>query len=387
VRGRAYRALDRYPVIGDSVLAGLVVAFSLTALYGETSRPSAAEIVFSVVLAAPLVARRRSPVGVFAVVMALCALQLLFVDRFLGSNLAALVALYTLVAYAARPIAAAGCAVALAGAGLYAWHFQDLSDDGAFLVGLVYALHLALAAALGDRRHAKLVERAALEERTRLLALERDQRAALAAAGERARIARELHDVVAHALSVMVAQADGGRYGAAGDPELAATALRTIARTGRDAQAEMRRTLGLLDAPGGPGLALLPELVERTSEAGVAVALRDRGTPQPLPADRGMALYRVAQEALTNVLRHAGPGAAVRVDLDWEGDRLTLVVRDDGAGRSRPTTDGRGRGLAGMRARIEPHGGTLAAGPAPGGGFEVRATLPLDARSPRRAVA
>jgi signal transduction histidine kinase len=350
-------------VIGDSVLAALVVAFSLSALYGETGHPSGGELVFSFVLAAPLVARRRWPAGVFALVMALSALQLAFVDRFLGSNLAALIALYTLVAYAARPVAAAGFAVALAGAPLYAWHFDEISGEGVAVTAAIYALHLVLAAALGDRRHAKFVER--------------DQRAALAAADERARIARELHDVVAHALSVIVAQADGGRYGAAADPQLATDALQTIARTGRDAQAEMRRTLGLLDGASGPGLAQLPQLVERTTAAGLTVALEDRGTPRPLPPDRDLALYRVAQEALTNVLRHAGPGAAARVELDWAGDRLTLVVRDDGAGAADGDGNGRGRGLSGMRARIEPQGGTLTAGPAADGGFEVRATVPL----------
>jgi signal transduction histidine kinase len=350
-------------VIGDAVLAGLVVAFSLSALYGETSSPSTAEVVFSVVLAAPLVARRRWPVGVFVVVMALCAVQLPFVDRFLGSNLAALVALYTLVAYASRPLAAAGCAVALAGAAPYAWHFDEISGEGVAVTGVIYALHVVLAAALGDRRHAKLVERG--------------QRAALAVADERARIARELHDVVAHALSVIVAQADGGRYGASADPQLATDALATIARTGREAQAEMRRTLGLLDDAAGPGLSQLPELVRRTTEAGLPVALEDHGAPRPLPPDRGLALYRVAQEALTNVLRHAGPGTAARVEVDWAGDRLTLVVRDDGPGPVGSDSDGRGRGLSGMRARIEPHGGTFSAGPAAGGGFEVRATVPL----------
>jgi len=352
-------------VIGDTALAGLVVAFALVALDGETDRPTTAEVVFCVLPALPLVARRRAPVATFAAVLALCALQLPFVDRFLGANLAALVALYTLVAYARRPLAAAGCAVALAGAALYAWRFDDLSEEGAVLTGVIYALHLALAAALGDVRHARIRQREA--------------RVALAAADERARIARELHDVVAHALSVMIAQADGGRYGAAADPALAEEALGTIARTGREAQAEMRRTLGLLEGPGQRGLDALAELVHRTSAAGLDVALERHGAPRPLPPDRSLAVYRVAQEALTNVLRHAGPGTAARVEVDWTRDRLTLVVHDDGAGSAAPGTDGRGRGLRGMRERLEPHGGTLSAGPAPGGGFEVRATVPTGA--------
>jgi len=353
-------------VIGDTVLAGLVVAFALVALDGETDRPTAADVAFCVLPALPLVARRRAPEATFAAVMALCALQLPFVDRFLGSNLAALVALYTLVAYGRRPLAAAGCAVALAGAALYAWRFDDLSEEGAALTGLIYALHLALAAALGDVRHARIVQREA--------------RVALAAADERARIVRELHDVVAHALSVMIAQADGGRFGAAADPALATEALQAVARTGRDAQAEMRRSLGLLEGPSPPGLDALGELVQRTSAAGLDIALERHGVPRPLAPERSLAVYRVAQEALTNVLRHAGPGAAARVEVDWSGDRVTLVVHDDGAGTAGPGADGLGRGLRGMRERIEPHGGTLTAGPAPDGGFEVRATVPIGAR-------
>jgi signal transduction histidine kinase len=217
-----------------------------------------------------------------------------------------------------------------------------------------------------------------------MLAAERDQQATLAAAAERARIARELHDVVAHSLSVVIAQADGGRYAAEQDPRAATAALHTIARTAREAQAEMRRALGILsERPGAPmhpqpGIGELASLVARTREAGLAVELTEEGRPRDLTPAAGVTVYRVVQEALTNVLKHAGPEATAYVTLGWEPDRVTLVVRDDGSGAA-ARDDGRGRGLVGMRERVEPRGGTLLAGPHPDGGFEVRAAIPAEA--------
>ena len=220
-----------------------------------------------------------------------------------------------------------------------------------------------------------------------MLAAERDQQATIAAAAERARIARELHDVVAHSLSVVIAQADGGRYAARQDPSAAVAALHTIATTAREAQAEMRRALGILgdrsDAPmqPQPGVGELGSLVARTREAGLAVELIEEGRSRPLAPAAGVTLYRVAQEALTNVLKHAGPEARASVALRWEPERVTLVVRDDGSGAG-AAGDGRGRGLVGMRERVEPRDGTLTAGPHPDGGFEVRAELPAPRRRP-----
>jgi signal transduction histidine kinase len=187
--------------------------------------------------------------------------------------------------------------------------------------------------------------------------------------------------VVAHSLSVVIAQADGGRYAAEHDPGQATAALDTIAATAREAQAEMRRALGILrERPGAPfepqpGVGELPALVARTREAGLAVELSAEGVARDLPPAAGVTLYRVAQEALTNILKHAGPGVTSTVTLRWEPDRVTLVVRDDGTGAGAPD-DGGGAGLVGMRERVEPRGGTLSAGPHPDGGFEVRAEIP-----------
>ena len=381
VLARAHTWLDRNPVAADAALAALLLAFSLSTLTGQESDAGVAGVVFSVLLVAPLVLRRRAPVAVFAVVMLLSGAQLPFADEFIAANVAALVALYTLVAYAPRRLAAIGFALTLAGAVPYAALFDNPSSSDAFVIWLVLAGQIVLAAALGDRTRARLGERARLEERARLLAAERDQQATIAAAAERARIARELHDVVAHSLSVVIAQADGGRYAAEQDPSQATAALDTIATTAREAQAEMRRALGILrEQPGAPfqpqpGVGELPALVARTREAGLAVELTAEGVARDLPPAAAVTLYRVAQEALTNVLKHAGPGATATVTLRWEPDRVTLVVRDDGAGAD-AFDDGRGAGLVGMRERVEPRGGTLSAAPHPDGGFEVRAELP-----------
>ena len=378
---RAHSWLDRHPVAGDTGLATVLLAFSLSTLTGETSHAGAAGVVLSLLLIVPLALRRRAPVAVFAVVMLACGAELLFLDEFIAANAGALVALYTLVAYAPRRLAAIGFAVALAGSVPFATLLEDGSSADTFVAWLVLVVHLTLAAVLGDRMHARLLEREGLEERTRMLAAERDQQATIAAAAERARIARELHDVVAHSLSVVIAQADGGRYAARQDPSAAVAALHTIATTAREAQAEMRRALGILgdrsDAPmqPQPGVGELGSLVARTREAGLAVELIEEGRSRPLAPAAGVTLYRVAQEALTNVLKHAGPEARASVALRWEPERVTLVVRDDGSGAG-AAGDGRGRGLVGMRERVEPRDGTLTAGPHPDGGFEVRAELP-----------
>jgi signal transduction histidine kinase len=384
VLARANSWLDHRPTAGDAVLAVLLLGFSLSTLTAGESNAGVAGVVFSVLLTAPLVLRRRAPVAVFAVVMLVCGAELLFVEEFIAANAAALVALYTLVVYAPRRLAAIGFAVTLAGAAPYAALFDNPSTGDALVTWLLLAGQIVLAAALGDRTRARLGDRARLEERARLLAAERDQQATIAAAAERARIARELHDVVAHSLSVVIAQADGGRYAAGHDPDQAKAALDTIATTAREAQAEMRRALGILrEQPGAPfqpqpGAGDLPALVARTREAGLAVELTEEGAARELPPAAGVTLYRVVQEALTNVLKHAGPDATSTVTLRWEPDRVTVVVRDDGSGAG-ASDDGRGAGLAGMRERVEPRGGTLSAGPHPDGGFEVRAELPTAA--------
>ena len=217
--------------------------------------------------------------------------------------------------------------------------------------------------------------------------LDRDTAAerALAASDERARIAREMHDVVAHTLSVVVAQADGGRFAGAQNPALASHALATIAEVGRSALSEMRSLLGVLrdsdsDAALGPqpSLADIPTLVASMRDGGLAVSFVTTGTPRTVPIGAGLAVYRIVQEALTNVLKHAGPSVTAFVQLQWEADAVTATVSDDGRGAA-AHSDGKGTGLAGMRERTAVFNGTLDAGPKAGGGYLVRARLPFRA--------
>ena len=213
---------------------------------------------------------------------------------------------------------------------------------------------MLLAATLGAWRRSRRAQLAALQERNRLLALERDQQAAVGAALERARIARELHDVVAHSLSVIVVQADGAAAGAEQRPAAAAAALRTIGDTGREALGQMRRLLGVLRAEQRragvapqPGTAQLDALVDQVVRAGLPARLVGRGARRARsPRTIDVTLYRLAQEALTNVLKHAGAVSRVDVVLRYRDDAVELLVRDDGrgarAGRRRP-----GQGLRG----------------------------------------
>ena len=236
----------------------------------------------------------------------------------------------------------------------------------------------ALARLSAERRRTRAAELAA--------ARDADAATALAASDERARIAREMHDVVAHTLSVVVAQADGGRFAAPSNPDAAARTLDTIAEVGRSALTEMRALLGLLrDSDGAaelgpqPSIGDIPALVATTREGGLEVSYVTTGTPRPLPIGAGLALYRIAQEGLTNVLKHAGPAATAFLQLRWEDDAVVLTVSDDGRGAA-AQGDGSGGGIEGMRQRATVFGGTLTAGPKAGGGFVLRGRLPLPHR-------
>lgn len=236
---------------------------------------------------------------------------------------------------------------------------------------------------------AQVAER--LERQTAQLERERDELAQAAVVRERARIARELHDVIAHSVSAMVIQAGAARRVLPRSPAESAAALRNVQDVGREALGELRSTLGFL-APDdartaglrpAPTLAAVDELVERARAAGLPVELHIGGEPGRLPGSSDLAAYRIVQEALTNALRHAGPAHAT-VLLDWRKDALVIDVRDTGSGRGAHSAEmpESGHGLAGMRERAELAGGTLEAGPARGGGFRVRARIPRAAPDP-----
>ena len=236
--------------------------------------------------------------------------------------------------------------------------------------------------ALANLQRARVRQLALTRDRAEQAVREREQRTALAVADERARIAREMHDVVAHSLSVIIAQADGGRFVASQKPEKAAEVLGTIGETGRAALADMRSLLGVLrqedETSFGPqpGPEQLPDLLERVRAAGLEVSLEVDGALEGIPQAVGMSVFRLVQEALTNVLKHAGPGATASVRLHRTAADLTLEVIDDGRGTD-PDSDGLGHGLTGMRERMSVFGGTLQSGPLPSRGYRVRATVPL----------
>jgi len=226
-----------------------------------------------------------------------------------------------------------------------------------------------------------------LEERTAELEQAREELARRAVVEERLRLARELHDVVAHAMSVIAVQSGVGAHVAKTQPEEAAKALAAIEATSRAALTELRRLLGVLRQDSEPqasltpvpGLANLDSVLTEVGKAGLAVRVRVEGTPSSLPAGVDLSAYRIVQEALTNVVKHAGPAHA-QVVVGYRDQEVTVEVIDDGRGAATPVGDGRmgtGHGLIGMRERVAAFGGELEVGPRPGGGFRVAARLPL----------
>ncbi|MGI5289622.1 sensor histidine kinase [Nonomuraea polychroma] len=379
----------------DTVLAGVVAIASvvLFVLYDpdrlaadglpvEGMRPPDAFGAALVVLACvPVAARRRWPLA------ALCAglaPEAVLTAAGYGSGvpgLAGMVLLYSVASHRGLAMALGGLAAALAAYAFGAATGPALAAGFSDHVMVV----VVLVAVWGAGRSLRL-RRAYLEElKDRAARLERahaaDTRAARAE--ERSRIARELHDVVAHHVSVMIVQAAAARRVLATDQELAGEALSAIEQTGRMAMAEMRNIVGVLrtDARAElgpqPGVQDLPALVEQMREAGLPTRLLVEGEPRPLPAGVDLAAYRLVQEGLTNALRHAGAGAEAVVTVRHKPRELDVRVEDDGKGAPDPPIRS-GHGLVGIRERVALYGGILSIGPLPGGGFEVRARFPLE---------
>ena len=331
-------------------------------------------------LVLPLVWRRRNPVVVFAV-LAVVALVQWAVGWRVSADLALLVALYTVAASQPRRVAVAAGGVLEVGALLAGIRFAPARDALAsviFLSGLVVAAFFIGTTVQARRAYlGALVDRAARAER------DRDQQARLAATTERTRLARELHDIVAHSLTVVVTLAEAASAAATTDPPAAREAMAQVATTGRSALGEMRRLLGVLrtedDDAGGwapaPGLDGLDGLVTRARAAGLPVRLTVAGRPRPLTAAMDATAHRIVQEALTNVLKHAVEPSAVDVLVRWDAADLVLQVADDG--RFAAGAREAGHGLTGMRERVAIFGGVLTAGPGPSGGWVVRATMPV----------
>jgi signal transduction histidine kinase len=380
---RLTATLRRHPFAVDVALTGVVVL--LTVLLPGPAYPDAGiSVVLGLLITIPLAWRRSAPIPAAAVMIVAGLLQLAVSPTLLLADVVVLGMIYALAAYAPRWAGQAGLVTGLVGAVLAGIRYYAPEAQDALLASVVTGgVGVVAAWALGNLRRARVQRLAALEERARLLELERDQEMRLAAQTERARIARELHDVVAHSLSVVIAQADGGLYAGRTDPAKATGALEQIAATGRQALTDMRSLLGVLREDGGqeyapqPDVAAIKELVEDVRSSGLDVDLIEEGLPQPMPAGPQLAAYRIVQESLTNVLKHAGPAGRAWVRLQWRDDALELSVLDDGRGAAAAVaSDGQGQGLRGMVERAALHGGRLTAGPRHGGGFGVHAALP-----------
>ncbi|MEP7762968.1 sensor histidine kinase [Sanguibacter sp. 25GB23B1] len=389
-------------VIATSVLVVLGVPMSVAltndgTVYGYPVNGTWPLVLMSFLVVAPLAVRRSHPVlSVVLVYGAVLLHQLAGVPILIPVDLAVLVALFSVTVYGPRWAHRTAIATGLLGCAVLGAFIGVVEGDmaAAAFFSLVFVGSIFLATwAFGLVRRARRDTINALRDRALRLEIERDQHALLATAAERARIAREMHDIVAHSLSVMIAQADGGRYAAAADLAAAERTLGTIAETGRAALADMRRLLGVLraepedgsgDTTGMSAGGLVPQpaaediesLVAQVRASGTRASLVRMGTPRTLPPGTGLTLYRVCQEALTNILKHAGPDPAVTILLTWGRTSVRLEIDDDGRGAS-AATDTPGHGLVGMRERAAMFGGTFAAGPRPGGGFRVMLELPL----------
>jgi signal transduction histidine kinase len=348
--------------------------------YSSGERATAAAV--GLVLALSLGWRRRAPLAVLAVAIAasVVAHVVPVLDAATTPAIALVVAAYSVGAHTRGLCSAIG--VAGVGAMIAANVADQLSAGDLLLIVMILGGAWLAGRAMRFRRDRERT----LERLTVDLARDREEKARAAVAEERVRIARELHDVVAHAISVIVLQARGGRRSLATDPEETREALDTIEATGSEALAEMRRLLGMLRrdddeiafAP-QPSLGYLDALAAQVSEAGLPVELSIEGEPVELPSGVDLSAYRIVQEALTNALKHAGPATA-RVVVRYRDQDLELEIADTGVGTH--VGDGGGHGLVGMRERVSLYGGNLQAGPRDGGGFAVRARLPLDLRRP-----
>jgi signal transduction histidine kinase len=362
-------------------LAVASVASALRTSAEHRSGPAVVIVLCALLSSLPLAVRRRRPLEVFVLTVAGSAGVDLLTGDFLPFALG--VALYTIAAHAERRAALRAVGGAAIVAALVIVH------DAAYNFGVVVVLALlAVSWAVGDNMRTKRAYLQALEERAVRLEREREQHALRAAAEEQARIARELHDVIAHSVSVMVVQAAAAEDVFDSQPERSREALRAIEATGRAALAELRGLLGVVRTPTGretyepqPGLAELDALVDQVRSAGLPVGLVVEGTRDVLPVGIDLSAYRIVQEALTNSLKHARASRA-DVVVRYGGSELVVEVVDDGRSPSAAARDG-GHGLIGMRERVALYGGELDAGRRDTGGFGVRARFPLDAEAAR----
>ena len=379
--------LDALLVLGVLLLFGLPDVLQHRAGQPAGDRidglPLASGAALMLGLALPLLWRRRYPLTAFTAVAAVFMAQWSW-NIWLHADVALFVALYSVVRHGPlRRLPWVGAVTAAALLLVVARVSIVLSP----LVALFFLCSAATAAAaLGLAVRIGTAYLGALRERATRLEVERDQRTRLAAAAERTRVAREMHDIVGHNLAVIIGLADGGRYAAAAAPERGQEALELIAGTGRQALDELRRMLGVLreERPGGapqfspqPGVADLDALCARVRAAGPEVTYRTVGDLEALDRGHQLAVYRIVQEALTNTLKHAGADTRAQLTVALDGPQVRIRVEDSGSphgGTPRGST-GEGQGIAGMRERTALYGGWLSTARRPGGGWVVEAVL------------
>src|SRR5579864_1376874 len=363
--------LHRHPRAVDVSLVGLLLFLSVGAAV-RNDRHLAAALPLAVAETLPLLFRRQHPRAVVlvvgATVLAMVALGVWALPLSLG------VALYTLMSIRKRlPERAVGGAVIVAVA------IAVLSSGLEFGAGAARVVFLIAAALLGDSIGSRRAYIREIEEKAARLELERESETRRAAAEEQARIARELHDVIAHALSVIVVQAGAADDAFGLDPARAREPILAIDSAARAALADLRRVLGIFSDSAEyepqPGLDQLDRLIDQVRATGLDVSLEIHGSQRPLSATIELSAFRIIQEALTNTLKHAD-AEHVRVRIRY-GDRLELEIRDDGAGKGEDGNDVGGNGLVGMRERVSLLGGTLKAGPTVGG-YSVNAEIPIN---------
>ncbi|GGP49922.1 MULTISPECIES: sensor histidine kinase [Streptomyces] len=394
---RLYDFIRRHPTGVDVFWAVFLLGLSGMSMVSGMYDAGREEIVavpvalgFSTVVAL----RRKAPEKMLLLAILVGVVQLVFDVRPGIGNFAMLVITYTVATVGERWASrlALICSLSAAALSQLRWEAEPGGSWAQVIfVTVIMTVPFVLAWVLGDSLRTRRAYFDQLEERAARLEREREAQSKVAVAAERARIARELHDVVAHNVSVMVVQADGAAYVMDAAPDQAKQALETISSTGRQALAEMRRLLGVLrtgDAPESgeyvpqPDVEQIEDLVAQVRQTGLEVDFKVEGTPRPLPSGVELTAYRVVQEALTNTRKHGGPDAGASVRLVYFDDGLGLLIEDDGRGAAHELyedggADGAGHGMIGMRERVGMVGGTLDAGPRPGGGFRISALLPL----------
>jgi signal transduction histidine kinase len=384
--------LRAHPFAADAILAGTLMAVSLLSLLaaapkGVDHRDDDALLWLLVILStAPVAWRRKAPFDVL-VVTGVSAVLVEALHYFVGAGgLGVLVALYSVAAHTTdRRRSIFGLALALVGVTIvYA------SAPAGFELGGLISNYVLFSTAwiLGDNLQTRRAYVRALEERAVLSEAAMREEARQAVTAERTRIARELHDVVAHSVSVMVVQAGAARRVLDKEPARASEAMASIESTGRQSLNELRRLLGMLRQADGEATGRVPQptiehvdtLLDQTRDAGLPVTLEIEGVPRALAPGVDLSAYRIVQEALTNAIKHAGPAHA-QVRLCYGTDTLEVVVSDDGRGADcdeDERNNAGGHGIVGMQERVSLFGGELHVGNRPGGGFTVRATLPLE---------